>query len=76
MGHKKDFLVQKLRKSFKMGMCYPRKEFGSKPFEFLKNSIFAWFTPYAEDLKKFQGFNWATIKNYLEFIIIRLGSRI
>ena len=47
-----------------------------KPFEFLKNSIFAWFTPYAEDFKKFQGSNWATIKNYLEFIIIRLGCRI
>ena len=33
--------VQKLRKSFEIGICPPRKVFGSIPFEFLKTGIFA-----------------------------------
>ena len=35
------FWSKNSRKSFKMVIFYPRKVFGSKPFEFLENSIFA-----------------------------------
>ena len=39
------FLVQKLRKSFKMGISYYSKVFGLIQYDFLKIDIFAWFTP-------------------------------